>query len=872
MAASTDHCVSTNLSDQCNPAHVKPHAQHKMLLIYADKDLQNENTDFQNILEKLRDRINEVHLFNDANDCVKYLNQLKTERVIVIISGSIREDLLPKMDPLPQVHAIYLIDEEPIYDQQCNKVKGSYANIEPIYDCLSKDFKQYHENEVSITFQRTDKNQLQPSFMWSQLFKNVLLEMKHDPQSRNEFVSFCRKTYAGDEFKLKIIDEFDQKYRPDQAIWWYSRPTFIYEILNRALRLSQGDIIINMGFFIHDLHDQIKQLHDEQMRQFTGTSIHLFRGQKMSVNDYEQMMNNRGQLMSFNGFLSTTEDKAVALAFASTDRSDLNNVGIRFEISIDPKIVSTPFAKITSKSHVSEEDENLFSMHTVFQIGEIIPLDEHNRQYEVQLTLTADDDRELRRLTNQMALEIFEYSETEKLRVLLMRIGQDDEAEQRYLDILFRPVSPSEQVYCYHRLGMINRNRGDLDRALQYYQSALSTQTVISSKNDPACEGLYHSMGALHSLMGRYETALNYYKSALEIRGEYGSSNDSLLGVLYNSIGMTHHEMGQYSDACSNYEKALQILRKEYCHNHPILAKTDLNMCAVMLAKGEHSKALEYGQPALEVFEKTLCPNHLWLAEAHNNVGAVHSAMKNYEQAQAHYQQALNNLETNNSRHPRLSGAIYVNLGGLYSKRHDYPEALVHFNKALEIFQPMLLSHHPHIALVWINIADIYEQIKEYSDALLYYEKALTILKKVYPDHPMSITVYNKLGATCFMMNDYPNALLFYKQALNSTKNSTKKTQLQDHSLSATLYDNLGFVYYQVEEFVLAVLHLQKALEIRRSHHLPVDPGCESFCEKLMPIVAIICTNYPYGSSTDELINLYSRRMQINLIDSTLAL
>ncbi|CAF4443886.1 unnamed protein product, partial [Adineta steineri] len=79
--------------------------------------------------------------------------------------------------------------------------------------------------------------------------------------------------------QLNIINEFEHNYRQEKAIWWYTRECFTYEILNRALRTLDADTIINMGFFIHDLHQQIVQLHEQQLPYYRGKLLVVYHHQ-----------------------------------------------------------------------------------------------------------------------------------------------------------------------------------------------------------------------------------------------------------------------------------------------------------------------------------------------------------------------------------------------------------------------------------------------------------------------------------------------------------------------------------------------------------------------------------------------------------------
>ena len=74
-------------------------------------------------------------------------------------------------------------------------------------------------------------------------------------------------------------------------------------------------------------------------------------------------------------------------------------------MSIDPSVSSAPFAAIHDYSYYKTEEEILFSMHTVFRIGEIKQMDKNNPLYQVDLKLTSDDDPQLRTLTESIREE-----------------------------------------------------------------------------------------------------------------------------------------------------------------------------------------------------------------------------------------------------------------------------------------------------------------------------------------------------------------------------------------------------------------------------------------------------------------------------------
>ncbi|CAF4452066.1 unnamed protein product, partial [Adineta steineri] len=103
--------------------------------------------------------------------------------------------------------------------------------------------------------------QLEPTFMYTQLFKEVLLDIKYSDKAIKDLTTCCREVYLNDKAQLLLIDEFERDYNSQQAIWWYTRECFTYKMLNKALRFMDADIIINMGFFLRDVHKQIQQLY-----------------------------------------------------------------------------------------------------------------------------------------------------------------------------------------------------------------------------------------------------------------------------------------------------------------------------------------------------------------------------------------------------------------------------------------------------------------------------------------------------------------------------------------------------------------------------------------------------------------------------------
>ena len=79
-----------------------------------------------------------------------------------------------------------------------------------------------------------------------------------------------------------------------------------------------------------------------------------------------------------------------------------------FEMTIDPAKSTVPFASIAGISDFAKKGEILFSMHTVFRIHDIKSMDKIDCLFQVNLTLTSDDDnKDLCTLTNRVREETY---------------------------------------------------------------------------------------------------------------------------------------------------------------------------------------------------------------------------------------------------------------------------------------------------------------------------------------------------------------------------------------------------------------------------------------------------------------------------------
>ncbi|CAF0928898.1 unnamed protein product [Adineta steineri] len=354
------------------------------------------------------------------------------------------------------------------------------------------------------------------------------------------------------------------------------------------------------------------------------------------------MINTKGGLLSFNNFLSTSKNRDVSLLFAPQAATNPDLVGILFVISINPTHSTTPFASVSDVSHFHMENEVLFSMHTVFRIGDIQLMDENNDLYQVNLTLTSDNDQDLRTLTEQIRQETFPDSKGwYRLGQLLIKMAQLNKAQEVYEVLLHQATNESEKAIIYHQLGRIKGSQREYSEALTSLENALTIRQQLLPFSHPDLADSYNRIGAVYYSMNDYPKALSYFKIALTIRQQSLPSNHPDLGDSYNNIGVVYYKMDDCPKALSYYDKTLAINQQSLPTNHPDLAMSYNNIGLVYNSMGNYLQALSSLEKALAIRQQSLPSNHPDLGASYNYLGLVNENMDNYAKAHSFYERAV---------------------------------------------------------------------------------------------------------------------------------------------------------------------------------------------------------------------------------------
>jgi tetratricopeptide (TPR) repeat protein len=640
------------------------------LLIWLDGDIDETNHDCRNTVTQLRRLAYRILTFTDADQCIQHIKGITDSKVCIIISDTLGPYTVPRVHDMSQVDSVFIFCSNKKRQEQWviewPKVKGVFDGIPQICGALKQVAQKCEQNAISISFVSTSGNastknldQLDPTFMYSQILKEILLSIDFEKSHIKQFIDYCREQFADNDLELQNVRTLEKKYHDKTPVWWYTYESFLYPMLNRSLRMMDVDIIIRMGFFIVDLHRYLEQLHSEQ---FTGRhsdeTFVVYRGQGLSKLEFEKMTQVEGGLLSFNNFLSTSKKREISFNFAQAATTNPDLVGILFEMTIDPSQSTTSFASINDVSYFEGEEELLFSMHSVFRVGQIKQINGSSRLFQVDLVLTDNNDQDLRVLTDRIREETF----------------------------------PDSDGWC--RMGLLLFKMGHWEKAQQVYEVMLE-QTADDDDDEKA--DIYHQLGSTKYYQGEYLNAMDFYQKSLEIREKTLPSNHPMLGPYYNNIGAVYDEVGEYSKALWFYEKDLEICKATLPPNDPNLAMSYNNIGLVYFNMEEYSKALAYYDESLEIRQKSLPPNHPDLGTSYNNIGLVYENMNEYSKALPFLEKALDIKQMSLLSNDPSLATSYHNIALAYENMGDHTNARSFYERAEDVGQRALTTNHPNL-------------------------------------------------------------------------------------------------------------------------------------------------------------------------------
>ena len=530
------------------------------------------------------------------------------------------------------------------------------VQINDLISCIESEQKNHgkHNDPIALTFFSVNNDKsttgLNGHFVQSLLLIDALLRMKSEESDKKALISLFRKKYDK-EADIKVINEFECDYSEEHALWWYTRNSFLYLMLNEALRKQEIDILFLFRFFVRDIYEKLKE-------KQCSSPVRVYRGQLLSTNEVQNLQNSVGDFISINSFFSTSINPNKAREFISNDSNISDGLErVLFDIDAYPHHVSTkPFADISSDSEFKSEVEILFMIGAIFQIKKIYYQDE-DRIWIIRMQLCSDDDHQLKDLFAHMK-----------------KTYADDNKEMNLLSF-----------------GRVLHQMGQFDLAEKFYERYLRELPI----DDPSRSDVYYSLGLLTMNKGDYDQCIERFQETLKIKSRTDPTDYIYLGGIYNALGDAYRSKEEYNEALDSFNKAVALFQKGHAESHLDMAYIYNNIGLVYQETQKYSQALDYFEQSLAIKDKNLPPLHPSISAAHNNIGLIYYSVKRYDAALDHYRQSLDiQLKCLPAEHSDIAMS-YENMGHACEDKDDGKQALKYFEHADSIYKKSLGEQHP---------------------------------------------------------------------------------------------------------------------------------------------------------------------------------
>ncbi|CAF1377734.1 unnamed protein product [Didymodactylos carnosus] len=712
-------------------------------LVWLDPNVNNSNESESSItIEDLRKIIDYTKLFDNVEECQQYIVQTKDTTTFLVISEQLGQILIPQIHHLKNIWIIYVYCHNTEYHQpwasHYSKIKQVHTELDQLLNDLNKDVQEYlkHENDgIFSEFGRQDKMTDDLTSWWIP-FIDLLCYLPYPEDYRNRLINSLKTYYKDKEEELQVLQEFETTYKPDKAVWWYTRPTFLYHLLNRALRQHNIEVMYLFGFFIQDLYRQLKDEHETfKLTHLKNSTVKLYRGQVMALIEIEKLEEDDYYFIVNSSFFSTSLDRSVSLSFLQSSTTSKELERVLFEIVIDVCQRSRPFADISHLSYFGNKSEFLFMTGTQFmkERGDI-SYDKNEKIWIIKQKLDYDNhikhDKDFHGMTERRILK-------NCITALSYNL---DEASPEDIDTIFNELidlfSSEKWILAtkFHSLGLrhqrtelnyteLNDSELNYIAALSNYDQALNIWLEYINDNELNCS---FDIGQLHKLIGQiyqyyvdiqdknrankhYDLAISYYQSAIEkVATDYEQINiQSQISFVYKyrmEISNDENERIQNNLMAIKYrELTVQNMLKYYLSNDIEIGRCMIHLADLYKSIFKYDDALINYEKALEIViqDKSDPESYIgicdFIVEIYIKYKNDYNSALKYKLIKHEYTlkenvQKLTDNETEIDWKNEEIAESYIELSNIYIKLHEYKLAYQNLTIAMTLYQKIKLD------------------------------------------------------------------------------------------------------------------------------------------------------------------------------------
>lgn len=511
---------------------------------------------------------------------------------------------------------------------------------------------------------------LNGDFIHSLVTINALIRLEPFLKEKKDLISILKEEYKSNKNQLRMINEFNDKYTPDKAVWWYTRESFFYRLLNRTLCLPQNNFELLLLF-----HSYIKNIYEQLEQNQYKSAVRVYFSQLMWKTERDYLENSCTRCLAINSFLLTNINREKILNSIDDSNIDNRQKQVLFIIDADPTVgITKPFADISKIGHFIDEGAILFMTGSVFYITAVKEVDQI---LMIEMKLCGNNNEDKFKNISELMRKIYDDQDCNS-KIDLLVFG----------DLLYR--------------------MGKYDRAEKIYRYLLSEH----SSNDWSQSKIYSSLAAIAKEQREYDSSLELYQKSLRIKKRKNPSDFIMIGRLHACIGEVYKIKEKNTEALKYFKEAIELYQKNYAENHPFMADFHHNVASIYKRRREYDQALISYKEALRLGYEHSSSNQVNIAKSHNGLGNIYYFLRQYDEALEHYQLSLAiKLKVLSSDKVSIANT-HKNIGAVYKMKNDLNEALTSYKNANDIYCLIFPSNHQDVKETRNEIDYLSERLK----------------------------------------------------------------------------------------------------------------------------------------------------------------
>ncbi|CAF4020942.1 unnamed protein product [Adineta steineri] len=725
------------------------------------------NNEFNDHIEDLKQQINDsVIFYSELELCINFIKSIEDTTIFLIISPS----SISQFNNFNQIKNIFLFDESNNSNEYLSfddlKLIGIYDKFDLLLSAIKKQINLI-EKKMSrccffdqIQYENKDLSKQSNSFLWHQLFPDVLLHLSFDQQIKKQNI----------DIDQSILEQFSwiNDYEPNEAVRLFMKYPSLREFINKALKNEDIKQLYMLRYFLRDL---IRNL------QFSKENRIVYRKMIISRSEFNQIQEHNGKLIMMKEFLTANTDRS------SCYTSSTKQISVLFEIELNENSI---FADL----ELSNQETILFNLNSTFRIDNI--QQQNDQLWIIKLISVNDGQRIKQKYIDDTRRQFEDLSISIIFGKLICDMSQWNQS-QTYFEYLLNNYSHKEDLaWIEHGLGQAYHWKGEWNESRIYYDR--SYERIM--KNEPVrikdSAVILSDIGKILYLQGQIEESFNFHQKALAIRMKYYSPYHPHIAISLYNIGLIFRMRQKQDEALVFFQQALLIQEKYYDSFHVDMG-TSLTRIASCLTKEErYDEARNYYQRALAIYEKYYPLGHASVAFTLGCMSYMFYVQDKYNESFTFVQQAMiMQKRFYPNGHIDIATSL-VDMGNLEYGRKNYDKSLKMCDQGLLMFRKLNLSNHILAVGVLENIGNTQlDEKDDYDKALDYHQQALNILEKYYPSYLARIAdILSSMGDAFFRQQRFDEALDSYHRSINLLKEYYSSNHVETISFLRN-YDNI---------------------------------------------------------------------------------